>query len=381
MGPLVIVGTGLAGYNLAKEWRKLDTARELILLTADDGRNYSKPMLSTGFTKAKTADELAMANAETMASQLNAKILTKTHLASINTHDRVLTLSDGSSLPYGDLVLACGADVIRVPLEGDGLDLVYSVNDLEDYARFRNAIQGKKNIVIMGAGLIGCEFANDLSNGGFKVDVVDPIGRCLPALLPEQASAAVQKGLEGLGVTFHMGPLVKAVNKTSNGVAVSLSDGAVLEADIVVSAIGLRPRVQIAKEAGIQVNRGIVVNKALHTSVTHVYALGDCAEVEGHVMLYVLPLMACARALAKTLAGEFAEVAYPPMPVAVKTPVCPVVVSPVPQGLIGEWQIEADGQNVKATFRDENGNLRGFALTGEATAQKNALTKELPSIF
>ncbi|HET8706260.1 MAG TPA: FAD-dependent oxidoreductase, partial [Pseudomonadales bacterium] len=265
MGPLVIIGTGLAGYNLAKEWRKLDTARELIMLTADDGRNYSKPMLSTGFTKSKTADELAMADASTMASQLNAKILTHTKVESINTHDRTLKLSNGDALVYGDLVLAWGADVVRVPLEGDGLDLVYSVNDLEDYARFRTAIAGKKKIVIMGAGLIGCEFANDLSNGGYQVEVVDPVGRCLPALLPEAASKAVQTALEGMGVKFHMGPLVKAVNQTANGAAVVLSNGDVLDADIVVSAIGLRPRVQLAKEAGIQVNRGIVVNKALHT--------------------------------------------------------------------------------------------------------------------
>jgi len=381
MGPLVIVGTGLAGYNLAKEWRKLDTARELIMLTADDGRNYSKPMLSTGFTKSKTADELAMADAATMATQLNAKILTRTKVESLNTHDRILKLSDGSELVYGDLVLAQGADVVRVPLEGDGLDYVYSVNDLEDYARFRAAIDGKKKIVIMGAGLIGCEFANDLSNGGYQVEVVDPVGRCLPALLPEAASAAVQAALEGLGVKFHMGPLVQAVNKTDTGVAVKLSNGDVLQADIVVSAIGLRPRVQLAKEAGIQVNRGIVVTKALHTSAAHVYALGDCAEVEAHVLLYVLPLMAGARALAKTLAGEPTEVAYPAMPVAVKTPVCPVVVSPAPIGVEGQWEVDANGANVKALFRDNTGALRGFALTGDATAQKNALAKELPAIF
>lgn len=381
MDPIIIVGTGLAGYNLAKEYRKLNQERPLILLTADDGRNYSKPMLSTGFTKQKSADELALADAATMAQQLKADVKTFVQVTAIDTAARTLTLSDNEQLTYGELVLAWGADVFRPPLAGDGVDQVYAVNDLLDYARFRAAVEGKKKVVIIGGGLIGCEFANDLANGGFSVEVVEPLGRPLPTLLPEPASRAVQAGLESLGVRFHFGPHVKAVNRNGECLSVVLSDEKTLEADIVISAIGLRPRIKVAQDAGIAVNRGIRVDRHLRTSAANVYALGDCSEVEGNVMLYVLPLMAGARALAKTLAGDATAVDYGPMPVAIKTPVCPVVVAPVPVGVAGDWQIQAEGANVNAQFIDATGVLRGFALTGEATGEKNKLAKLLPPLL
>lgn len=383
MHPLVIVGTGLAGYNLAKEFRKLNSERPLILITHDDGRNYSKPMLSTGFTKGKSADELAMNSVAQMREQLKADIRTGVRVNAIDRVAKTLQV-EGELLPYGDLVLAVGADVFRPALGGDATDRVYSVNDLQDYARFRTAVAGKHRVVIIGGGLIGCEFANDLANGGFQVDVVEPVGRVLPALLPERASAAVAAGLAALGVRFHFGHSVKGVWREGEGVAVELSNGERIAGDVVLSAIGLRPRTQLALEAGLAVERGIVVDRYLRTSDPHIYALGDAAEVEGKVLLYVLPLMAAARALAKTLAGEPTPVQYPAMPVQVKTPVCPVVVSPVVPGTPGEWQIEAVGNDVTALFRAPDGRLLGFALTGAPAgngALKMELTRQLPPLL
>jgi len=149
----------------------------------------------------------------------------------------------------------------------------------------------------------------------------------------------------------------------------------------VVSAVGVRPSTALAKASGIATNRGVLTNRLLETNAPNVYAMGDCAEVNGHVLVYVAPLMAAARALGKTLAGEPTEVSYPAMPVTIKTPACPVVVAPPAMGAEGEWQIEADGNNVKAQFRDSSGALLGFALTGDATREKMALQKELPAIM
>ena len=111
------------------------------------------------------------------------------------------------------------------------------------------------------------------------------------------------------------------------------------------------------------------------------YTLGDCAEVEGHVLVYVAPLSACARALGATLTGTPSAVHYPAMPVAIKTPACPVVVSPPPRDAAGEWIIEGSAPNLKATFRNAEGALLGYALTGEGVKEKAALTKELPAIL
>jgi rubredoxin-NAD+ reductase len=257
------------------------------------------------------------------------------------------------------------------------------VNDLLDYADFRTAVKKNdvKKICLIGSGLIGCEYTNDLLNGGFEVEAVDPLAYCLPTLLPEAAGKAVQAALEEKGATFHFGPLVTAVNKADKGVVVSLNNGATIAADLVVSAVGVRPRTELARASGLATNRGVVTNRLLETSAPNVYAMGDCAEVNGHVLVYVAPLMAAARALGKTLAGEPTEVSYPAMPVTIKTPACPVVVAPPAPNADGAWTIEADGGNVKAEFRDSSGNLLGFALTGDATREKMALQKELPAIM
>lgn len=382
MNPIVVIGSGLAGFNTVKEFRKLDKETPVVVLTADDGRNYSKPMLSTGFTKEKTADELAMATPEQVAEQFNVTVRTGIHVAGIDTDKQRVLLPD-DHLDYSALVLALGADTWTPPLEGDAVGEVFSVNDLMDYGRFRQALEGKKSVTILGGGLIGCEFANDLSNGGFRVSLVEPLGRCLPMLLPEAASAAVGRGLESLGVNFHFGPLAKAVhhNRDGEGLVTELSDGTHLKSDVVLSAIGLRPRIDIAKDAGLRTNRGILTDQQLRASADNVYALGDCAEVEGHVLPYVLPLMASARALAKTLAGEATPVSYGVMPVTIKTPACPVVVCPPPEELDGDWEVEEDGNSVRALFRDRDGALRGYALTGEVVKEKLKLNKELPALM
>lgn len=382
--PVVILGTGLAGYGVAKEFRKHDQDTPLILITSDDGRSYSKPMLSTGYTKGQDADDLAQLDAGNMARQLKASVWTMTKVNEIDTAQQLIKVGDAqTAIHYAKLVLAVGAEVIRPPIGGDGLELVYSVNDLADYADFRTAVAKNdvKKICLIGAGLIGCEYTNDLLNGGFEVEAVDPLGYCLPTLLPEPAGKAVQAALEEKGATFHFGPLVTEVNRREGGVTVTLDNGHTIDADLVVSAVGVRPRLDLAQASGLDTNRGVVTNRLLETSAPNVYAMGDCAEVAGHVLVYVAPLMAAAKALGKTLAGEPTEVSYPAMPVTIKTPACPVVVAPPAANAAGDWAIEQDGSSVKATFRDGGGALLGFALTGDATKEKLALQKELPPIL
>jgi len=377
--PIVIVGTGMSGYSLAKEIRKQDKDIPIVMVTADDGYSYSKPMLSTGFTKGKEADELAQASAEAMVEQLNLQLRTYTTVTGIDPDAHELVLGD-ERLGYSKLVLAWGADVIRLSIAGDGHERVFSINDLMDYRAFRKALKGKKRVAIMGAGLIGCEFANDLRNGDVDVDVIAPSDALMPGLLPPAAAAAVRDGLEGLGVRFHLETVVEHIANSGEGVRLTLANGEELDSDLVISAVGLRPRTELAAAAGLETQRGIVVNRALETSMPDVYALGDCAEVDGHVLLYVLPLMACARALAKTLVSERTEVKYGTMPVMVKTPCCPTAVCPPPANASGNWEVDADGQDVRALFKSESGEVLGFAVTGGYAMEKQALSKEVPPI-
>jgi rubredoxin-NAD+ reductase len=378
--PVVIVGTGLAGYNLAREFRKLDSETPLLLITADDGRSYSKPMLSTGFGKNKDADGLSMAEPGAMAEQLKAEVRTHTRISGIDPGHKRLWIGE-EALNYRDLVLAWGAETVRVPVQGDAADLIFPINDLEDYARFRAAAAGKRRVLLLGAGLIGCEFANDLILGGYEVQLVAPCEQVMPTLLHPAAAVAVQAGLESLGARFHLGPVLNRLQRAADGLEAHLSDGQVIACDLVVSAIGLRPRIDLAAAAGLVVNRGVVVDRQLKTSHANIYALGDCAEVDGLNLLYVMPLMSCARALAQTLAGNPTSVGYGPMPITVKTPVCPLVISPPPRGLEGAWSVEGQGSDIKALCRDAEGKLLGYALTGTAVMEKLALNKELPPLL
>lgn len=380
MEPIVIIGSGLAGYTLARELRKLDKTVPLVIITADDGCYYSKPLLSNALAQGKTADQLAGAFAPAMAEQLNAEVLTLSRAEEIDPAARNVRLAQ-RVIAYSKLVLALGADPVRPQLAGDAADSVLSVNDLMDYARFRERIAGVRRVAILGGGLIGCEFANDLSLAGYQVDIVHPALHPLDRLLPEAAAQDLQRGLAGAGVSWHLGHTAVAVEHAATGYIVTLDDGTLLETDAVLAAIGLRPRVALTQAAGIGVGRGIQVNRLLETSAADVYALGDCAEVAGHVLPYVMPLMAQARALAATLAGTPTEVVYPAMPVMVKTPACPVAVATVAGALVGSWQVACGEGGVCALYQDDQQGLLGFALTGKQAGQRQVLTRQLPALM
>lgn len=373
---IVIVGSGLAGYTLLKEIRKRDAATPVTLVTADDGAFYSKPNLSNAFATGRTAAALASASAEKMAADHNATVRAHTRVSAIDTQaQRIRT--GGGDIEYGKLVLALGADPFPHGLAGSGAAGVLAVNDLAGYAAFRSAIDSKQRIAVLGGGLIGCEFANDLVHAGFAVDVVHLGAWPLERLLPIEAGQRLADSLAALGVNWHFGRTGKNVEASANGYRVELDNGDVIEADAVLSAIGLRPRTQLAQAAGIAVGRGIQTNGLLETGAPNVYAMGDCAEVEGLNLPYVQPLMVQARALAATLTGTPTAVVYPAMPVMVKTPAHPVAVLPPRIGAAGNWKVECSDTGVCALHVDAAGRLQGFALTGSETGHRNALAKDI----
>lgn len=386
---VVVVGSGLAGYNVARELRKLDAEVPLVVVSRDAAGFYSKPMLSNALASKKTPATLVMKDAAKMAAEINARIVSNTGVQAIDTAAQTLTLANGEVLPYRDLVLALGADPLRLPIQGDAADTVLSVNDLDDFARFAEALdtaaggQPVKRVAILGAGLIGCEFANDLLAREIQPTVFDLAERALPRLLPPEASARLQAKLEAGGATFRFGTGISAVNRGPNGLILTLSDGSTVETDLVLSAVGLRPRTHLAAEAGILTGQGIMVDRNLATNRPHVYALGDCAEVEGHCLPYVMPLMQQARALAATLSGKPTPVAYPAMPVVVKTPAWPTVVCPPPARAEGQWQVQASDEAIEARFvaSANPDQLLGFVLQGKAVSQRQALAGQVPSLL
>ncbi|MCC7135371.1 MAG: FAD-dependent oxidoreductase [Nitrosomonas sp.] len=378
---VLIVGSGLAGYAVARELRKLSDTIQITMLSADHGGFYSKPMLSNALTTGKTPDSILSADAAQMASQLNMNIHPHTRVASIDPVGSSIMLENGEKLSFERLVLALGADPIRLPLAGDGAEAVLSVNDLDDYCRFREALEGKKRIAILGAGLIGCEFANDLAGKGHQVTVLDLSSQPLGRLLPPQAGQFMHDKLAAVKIDFKFNCSVSRIDKHAGQYRLFFGENEFIEAELILSAIGLKSRIALAEAAGIHVNRGIKVNRYLQTNFTEIYALGDCAEVEGKVLPFIMPITHAGRALSATLAGTPTLLHYPAMPVLVKTPACPTVVSPPDPAVSGKWEIEVDMDKVKALYRSETGNLLGFALLGTATAERGALTAQLPPVI
>jgi rubredoxin---NAD+ reductase len=380
--PLVIVGTGLAGYTVARELRKLDTEMPIVIVSRDDGSFYSKPMLSNALSMKKAPHELASLDAQAMAAQLGARVWTHRHVERIVPHEHTLVI-DGQRLAYRALVLATGADPRRVPLEGDGAGDVLSINDLGDYVRFREALASSRSVAILGAGLIGCEFANDLAAAGHPVYLLDPASAPLSRLLPAEAGAVLSRALAQAGVDVRLDRSVTRISRCEGGYRLTLSDGTSLDADLVVSAIGLVPRTALARAAGLEIEGGISTDAWCRTSAPDVFALGDCAAFEGRVQPYVLPIMHAARALARTLSGTLTRVDFPPMPVVVKTPAVPAIVL-TPTVPDGRWTVEVAPQDsphaVRAVCEDiETKRLTGFALLGAATADKASLLKQMAS--
>lgn len=395
--PLVVVGAGLAGWTTVREFRKLDTTTPVVVVTADSGDFYAKPTLSNAYAQKRNPEQLITTPAAKMAETLQVTLLAHRTVVGLDTAAYTVTVvhADGStqSLAYGQLVLATGAQAIRIPLQGTGADQVLSVNSLQDFARFHSALGasnlgesndagGRKTVLIMGAGLIGCEFANDLIQGGFQVHVADPAARPLAALLPPAASEQLQHALQSAGVHWHLGATVSRVDSAEGGFLATLSNGQQLNAQLVLSAVGLRAETSLAAASGIRCDRGIVVDEQLQTSVSQVYALGDSAQyasADHRTLPYVMPIMNAAKALAATLAGTPTPVVFPLMPVSVKTPALPIVIAPPAPGWEGQWVAEpaseGDAPGGAWRFLDTSGAQRGFVLTAKQTMRRMELSK------
>jgi len=394
--PVVIVGAGLAAWTTARELRKLDAAVPIHIVTRDTGDFYAKPTLSNAFGQKRSPDQLVTTAAATMVQNLGVALRARTTVTSIDTAAQTLTMEHGGTsevLAYGQLVLATGANPIRIPMQGDAAKAVQSVNHLDDFRRFHAELSallpradGQPHcVLVIGGGLIGCEFANDLLQAGYAVHVVDPASGPLAALLPAAAAEQLRQALQDLGVVWHWGATVQTLQAAAAGAhrfVGTLSDGTSVAADAVISAVGLRADTALAIQAVLACARGVLVDAHLQTSAPGVYALGDCAQYAsagGRTLPYVMPIMHAARALAATLAGTPTELVFPLMPVAVKTPAMPITVAAPHPDVQGSWTLdpatEGAAEGGAWRFVDVDGAQRGFVLTGKQCSKRMEWTK------
>jgi rubredoxin---NAD+ reductase len=376
---ITVVGSGLAGFGVLRELRRLSLDAKLTMVTLEDGHFYSKPALSTAFAKGKTSETLITSSAEKMIAQLKLDARIGREAESIDRKGKALCTTGGPII-YDKLVLAMGATPFRPEIDGDAAYRAISVNQLDHYANFREQLSDNARVLIMGSGLVGTEFANDLITNGYKVTVVDMLPLPLAQLVPPAVGEGVRDALAAEGVKWHLGRKIVAINYKGNstGYIATLDDGSSIEADLILSAVGLRPNIALAQDAGINVGTGIKVNQYGQTSDPDIYAIGDCAEYQHGLSAYVTPIMAAARGIAPSVLGTPTEIRFPQLAVQVKTTLFPINLLPPTRNCVGEWhRTESDEAGEKYLFVDDSGVVGGYVLTRDKTEQRTEMDTKM----
>lgn len=381
--PIIIVGSGFAAWQLVKALRRQSPQQPVLLITADDGADYNKPDLSHIFTRQTEPDSMVRTDAAKLAAELNIAILTHTRVTALDPAHHVLHTAT-KTFSYSKLVLAVGARSVIPPLPDDAAQHSLSLNSLQDYRQHATRLQQMPSVLIVGAGLIGTELGMDAALAGKQVIMTDLAPRLMPRQLPPLMSQALQQQMQEHGVCFKLGCTLTALQHTDRGEwAITFSDGSRYQAAEILCTAGLRPELTLAQRAGLQTERGIVTDAYLATSAEDVFALGDCAQVNGEVYAYLQPILLCAAALAKTLLGQPTAVRIPTLSVRVKTPLLPLHVA---GNLAGE---QAGTQQILLSDRsgmtlwqlDAEQKRCGFVAAGEHQKQAMAMLKTLGQPF
>jgi len=339
---IVIVGAGRAGWQTAQALRELDADASITIVSACAGDVYDKPSLSVACAREIAPERLVRERAAEAAQRLRVRLLTATHAVSISAIAKRLRTTRGT-LHYRHLVLAHGAaprSVATLPP-----DLCWRINDLAAYQRLRVALgERRRHIVIVGAGLVGSELANDLALEGHGITLLDVQARPLAAQLPALASQRLLGAWQGLPLRFVGNVQVASVQRCDGMICVTTACGQTFEADQVIAATGLMPAAQLAHSAGLAVDAGGIAVDAttLRSSDPFIFALGDCASIHGRAQRYIEPIARQARAIASALLGDGAQrFAVEAVPLRVKTGSMPFTLHGTPLA-DAPWTTEVD---------------------------------------
>jgi nitrite reductase (NADH) large subunit len=301
---LVMVGNGMAGVRTLEELLRLDPdLYDITVFGAEPWPNYNRIMLSPVLTGEQTVRDILL-NDEQWYADRGIRLLLNRTVTSIDRVHRQVLAQDGTVVPYDKLLLATGSNPVILPIPGKGLQGVISFRDIEDVNRMIEAAATHKRAVVIGGGLLGLEAANGLAARGMSVSVVHLADTLLERQLDATAGALLRQTLEARGLTFLMPRQTTAILGDAAGHvrAVRFSDDQEVEADLVVMAVGIRPNTALAEQAGLYVNRGVVVSDTMQTYDPRIYAVGECVSHRGIAYGLVAPLFEQAKVAANHLA-------------------------------------------------------------------------------
>jgi len=371
---IVIIGAGVAGWTAAAEIRNQDPYTTIIMVTGGAADYYPKPVLSMAYSQQRGPDELVEISGPTKAAELDVILRDYTKVIAINANRKRILTTRGS-ICYDKLILATGAHQTEMRCQGDAVSEVMRINDLESYRQLRAQLPHPgMRVAIIGAGLVGCELAEDLTTGGHEVTLIERANLPLLQLLPITIAESLRQQMTGRGIRMMLHRTVTAINRYENGLLISLRDDSHIEADVVISAVGLVPNTHLAKMAGLACQRGILADaQTLQTSNPDIFVLGDCAQIDQECYAYIEPIHRQAQTIAATLMGESLPFSQRQPLVRIKTPSLPTVVCPPLHPQNGHWHIvKADAKGHHMAYLSGN-KLMGFAVSGSFTHLANSL--------
>jgi len=271
---IMIVGGGAAGVAAAEMVRRQGYDGPLTLISADADPPVDRPNLSKDYLAGEAQDDWIPLWGDDFYKEQRIDLVLNRRVTSIDTAKRTVRIEDGSERQYGALLLATGAEPVRLPIAGAEDDRVRYLRSFGDSRAIVERASKARHVVVAGASFIGLEVAASLRARGIAVDVVAPESTPLERVMGVEVGKFVRSLHEQHGVTFHLGQTVARID----GRAVTLSGGAVVDADFVVLGVGVKPSMTLAEQAGLAMDRGISVNEYLETSAPGVFAAGDVAR-------------------------------------------------------------------------------------------------------
>jgi NADPH-dependent 2,4-dienoyl-CoA reductase/sulfur reductase-like enzyme len=270
----VIVGGGAAGFAAAEMLRRQAFRGSIVMLSNDAAPPVDRPNLSKDYLAGSAPEDWLPLRPDGFYAEAGIDLRLESNVASIDTKARDVVIAGGGTIPYDRLLLATGAEPVRLPIPGADQPHVHVLRSLADCRAIIESAKGARRAIVIGASFIGLEAAAALRARDIEVHVVAPEQRPMERVLGPDMGDFVRALHEEHGVIFHLGDTVVAID----GKRATLRNGGVLEAELVVVGVGVRPRLGLAEQAGLKIDRGVAVNAFLETSVAGIYAVGDIAR-------------------------------------------------------------------------------------------------------